>query len=275
MADNRPERFSRCAPLLMSDAIGSSSPILTIEGVCATIRFNRPREHNRIDPVDLLVLRDHLAAVEQTPGIRALVFTGTGAKTFSSGYTLQALIDLDAGDHSIKWDALIDTIEAFPIPTIAAMNGSVYGGATDLALACDFRVGVTGSRFVMPAMRIGLHYYSGAMRRYVERLGLSAAKRLFLLGDPVPCEEMNTYGFYDTLVAPNEFEARVTAMVGSLSAGAPAVVRSMKYHLNAIARGEMDAAAIDRAYVASQQSADLKEGIAAMQEKRAAIFKDV
>ncbi|MSQ20715.1 MAG: enoyl-CoA hydratase/isomerase family protein [Betaproteobacteria bacterium] len=259
----------------MSDAFGSSSPILTIEGVRATIRFNRPREHNCIDPADLPVLRDHLTAVAQSPGIRALVFTGTGAKTFSSGYTLQALIALDASDHSIKWDALMDTIEAFPISTVAAMNGSVYGGATDLALACDFRVGVTGSRFVMPAMRIGLHYYSGAMRRYVERLGLSAAKRLFLLGDPVPCEEMNACGFYDALVAPADFDARVTTIVESLSAGAPAVVRSMKRHLNAIARGEMDAAAIDSAYIASQQSDDLKEGIAAMQEKRAAKFKDV
>jgi enoyl-CoA hydratase len=258
----------------MLDTAASSPPVLTMDRACATIRFNRPREHNRIDPADLPVLRDHLAVVERTPGIRALVFTGTGDKTFSSGYTLQALIDLDAGGHSIKWDALMDSIEAFPVPTIAAMHGSVYGGATDLALACDFRIGVTGSRFVMPAMRIGLHYYPGAMRRYVERLGLSAAKRLFLLGDPVPCEEMNAYGFYDALVAPTEFEARVTAMVNSLAAGAPAVVRSMKQHLNAIARGEMDAAAIDRAYVASQQSDDLKEGIAAMQEKRTAQFKE-
>ncbi|MFN0302370.1 MAG: enoyl-CoA hydratase/isomerase family protein [Burkholderiales bacterium] len=258
----------------MSDSSSSSPPILTIDGARATIRLNRPREHNRIDPADLPVVRDHLDAIKGTPGVRALVFTGAGEKTFSSGYTLQALIDLDASDHAIKWDTLIDSIEQYPVPTIAALNGSVYGGATDLALACDFRVGVTGSRFVMPAMRIGLHYYSGAMRRYVERLGLSAAKRLFLLGDPVPCEQMDALGFYDALVPPADFDARVTAMVDSLAAGAPRVVRSMKQHLNAIARGEMDTQAIDQAYVASQRSADLKEGVAAMQEKRPARFSD-
>ncbi len=274
MADNRMDLNPRCAALLMSDSAISSSPLLSIDGARATIRLNRPREHNRIDPADLPVLRDQLEAVARTPGVRALVFTGTGDKTFSSGYTLQALIDLDASDHTIKWDTLMDTIEDYSVPTIAALNGSVYGGATDLALACDFRVGVTGSRFVMPAMRIGLHYYPGAMRRYVERLGLAAAKRLFLLGEPVAAEQMDALGFYDALVAPAEFDARVTTMVESLAAGAPAVVRSMKQHLNAIARGKMDATAIDQAYVASQRSEDLKEGIAAMQEKRPARFRD-
>ena len=274
MADNRADPIVRCAPLLMSDSASASTPILSIDGARATIRLNRPSEHNRIDPADLPVLRDHLDAIERTPGVRVLVFTGTGDKTFSSGYTLQALIDLNANDHTIKWDTLMDSIEHYSVPTIAALNGSVYGGATDLALACDFRVGVTGSRFLMPAMRIGLHYYSGAMRRYVERLGVSAAKRLFLLGDPVPCEQMEALGFYDALVPPTDFDTRVTAMVDSLAAGAPRIVRSMKRHLNAIARGEMDAQAIDQAYVASQQSADLKEGVAAMQEKRPARFSD-
>ncbi len=258
----------------MSDSSSPSLPILTIHGARAMIRLNRPHEHNRIDPSDLPVLKDHLDTVAKAKGVRALVFTGTGDKTFSSGYTLQALIDLDATDHAIKWDTLMDLIEDYSVPTIAALNGSIYGGATDLALACDFRIGVTGSRFVMPAMRIGLHYYPGAMRRYVERLGLSAAKRLFLLGEPVPCEEMNALGFYDALVAPAEFEARVSAMVDSLAAGAPAIVRSMKQHLNAIARGQMEASAIDAAYIASQRSADLKEGLAAMQEKRPARFNE-
>jgi len=245
-----------------------TAPLLSFDGPRATVRLNRPSEHNRIDPADLPVLRAHLQAACMRAETRAIVITGTGARTFSSGYTLQALVDLDASDHSIKWDALMDEIERLPLPTIAAMNGSVYGGSTDLALACDFRIGVTGSRFVMPATRIGLHYYPGAMRRYVERLGLAAAKRLFLLGEPASCEEMDRAGFYDRLVDPAALDDAVARMVASLAAGAPAVVPSMKFHLDAIARGEMDAAAIEAAYVRSQRSDDLREGLLALKEKR-------
>ena len=64
--------------------------------------------------------------------------------------------------------------------TVAALHGGVYGGATDLALACDFRVGAHGIDMFMPAARLGLHYYRSGLERYVSRLGLDNAKRLFL-----------------------------------------------------------------------------------------------
>ena len=70
----------------------------------------------------------------------------------------------------------------FALPTICALNGGVYGGSTDMALSCDFRIGVEGITMFMPAARLGLHYYAGGMRRYVARLGLGAAKKLFLTG---------------------------------------------------------------------------------------------
>src|SRR5260370_42637681 len=80
---------------------------------------------------------------------------------------------------------MVDRLEDLRLPTICALNGSVYGGATDLALACDFRIGVEGMELGMPASRLGVHYYLSGMRRYVTRLGLGAAKRLFLTGVPL------------------------------------------------------------------------------------------
>jgi enoyl-CoA hydratase len=241
-------------------------PLLLIDGACATIRLNRPREHNRMDPADLPVLVSHFAAVEANPAIRVLVITGTGEKTFSSGYTLTALTEF--GKEGVTFPAMVDRLEEVAVPTICAMNGSVYGGATDLALACDFRIGVTGTRFVMPASRIGLHYYPGGMRRYVERLGVSAAKRLFLLGQPTPAEDLDRIGFFDRLVSLEEFEVAVDAMVDMLADGAPTVIQSMKKHLNLIARGEYHPSAIEAAQEVSVRSEDLREGLAAMHEKR-------
>lgn len=244
----------------------ATAPLLTIVGSRATIRLNRAREHNRMDPADLPVLVRHFAAVEADPNVRVLILTGTGDKTFSSGYTLSALAALD--QERVPFDAMVDRLEDVAIPTICAMNGSVYGGATDMALACDFRVGVSGTRLVMPASRIGLHYYSSGMRRYVERLGLNMAKRLFLLGQPTPAEDLDRAGFFDALVSREAFNAAVDALAHMLEDGAPVVTRSMKKHLNLIARGEFHPAEIQQAHEASLRSADLAEGLAAMGEKR-------
>jgi methylglutaconyl-CoA hydratase len=147
---------------------------------------------------------------------------------------------------------------------ICALNGSVYGGATDLALCCDFRLGVHGSRFIMPAAKIGLHYYPGGIRRYVTRLGLSAAKKLFLTALPIDAEEMLRVGFLTELVAADALQAEVTRYVDALVACAPEVVRSMKWFLNQTAEGTVDAAALRAAYEKSLASQELAERIAAL-----------
>src|SRR5512140_2019339 len=129
--------------LRMNDAPPSAEdpPALDFSGIAATITFRRPREHNRIDPDDIGVVRGHLDAIARRAGVRAVVLTGTGETTFSSGFTLGAIVDrLDR-----SFEDLLDAIERCPLPTICAINGSVYGGATDLALCCDFRIGVHGS----------------------------------------------------------------------------------------------------------------------------------
>jgi enoyl-CoA hydratase/carnithine racemase len=239
-------------------------PLLTIDGSRATIRLNRLREHNRMDPSDLPVLMRQFGKVEANRDVRVLVITGTGDKTFSSGYTLDALTAIDR--DAVTFDAMVDRLEDLAVPTIAALNGSVYGGATDLALACDFRIGVTGTRFLMPASRIGLHYYPGGMRRYVERLGLAAAKRLFLLGEHIPCEQMARWGFFDELVEPGALAATVDRWVAQIASGVATVQRQMKRHCNDIARGAADEAAIRRDYEASVRSEELATRLAALRK---------
>src|SRR6516162_4460631 len=91
---------------------------------------------------------------------RVLVLTGTG-KSFSSGFHIGALADRLASQATPEqerdgFEWMVDRLEGMRVPTIAALNGSVYGGATDLALACDFRIGVEGMRLLMPATRLGI-----------------------------------------------------------------------------------------------------------------------
>jgi len=233
--------------------IDDTAPSLNIEGARATIRLRRPLEHNRIDPADLAVLLDHFEQARSNKAVRVLVVTGTGHKTFSSGYTVAAIREhLDD-----RLEKVLDTLESLPLPVICALNGSVYGGAVDMALCCDFRIGVKGSRMFMPAAKFGLHYYPGGIRRYVTRLGLSSAKKLFLTAQAIDADEMLRIGFLTELVDAGQLELMVARYVDAIMECEPGVVASMKLHLNGTADGTIDLAAQRAAYEQSLRSEEL------------------
>jgi enoyl-CoA hydratase/carnithine racemase len=236
------------------------APLFAIHNNVAEIRLDRLGHHNRIDPDDLPLLMEYLATVRLSGQCRALVITGTGTKTFSSGYTLSAIVErLDS-----RFEQFLDAVEDCPVPTICALNGSVYGGATDLALCCDFRIGVTDARMFMPAARIGLHYYPGGMRRYVTALGVTNAKRLFLTGMTIDATEMLRIGFLTDLVAPDALRERVSDYVGAILECEPGVVTSMKQQLNRIGAGDSDACISRTAYEGSLTSTALRERLASI-----------
>ena len=233
-----------------------------MEGPRATITLSRPAEHNRIDPADLAVITGYFERLLADASVRVLVITGSGDKTFSSGYTIGAI----RGELDDRFEKMLDTLEALPLPVVCALNGSVFGGATDLALACDFRIGIRGSRMLMPAAKFGLHYYPGGIRRYVTRLGLSAAKKLFLTAQAIDSEEMLRIGFLTELVEPAELDAAVTRYVDAIAACEPVVLASMKRHLNQAADGTTDLAALRADYDRSLGSAELARRLDALEK---------
>jgi enoyl-CoA hydratase len=250
-----------------------SAPLLTVADGCATIRLNRPAHMNRLHREDLLALRAHFDAVAGDPALRVLVLTGTGP-AFCSGYHIG---HLDAGDSAASddpqlFERTVDALEALAMPTLARLNGGVYGGATDLALACDFRIGVQTMELRMPAARLGLHYYPNGLRRYVSRLGVGPAKRLFMLAESVDAAELLRIGYLDFCVPTDRLDAQVQSLVASLAANAPLALRGMKASLNEIARGEFDLEATRSREACCAASADLREGLAAFAEKRAPRF---
>jgi enoyl-CoA hydratase len=261
----------------MSTTIPPSAPILVIDGdgTRATIRLNRPAEHNRLDPGDLNTLLAQLQRINGEAGIRVVVLTGTGARSFCSGYTISALRDMKSqpGPNDATLEQVIDEVENLRVPVICSLNGSVYGGGIDLALACDFRIGITGTRMVMPAPKIGLHYYASGMRRYVERLGLATSKKLFLIGEPMDCSEMLRVGFLDELIEPSALKNRTDALASIITGNAPTALVNMKRHLNLIAQGKFNPDDITADYRMSLRSAELAEGLAALKEKRRPDFR--
>ena len=245
------------------------APLLTLDGPLATVTLRRPRLANRLELADLQTLRAQLDQVNQTEAVRVLLLAAEG-RHFCSGFNIGAVPGVDAG---ALFEQLADAWEAARPVTVARIQGGVYGGATDLALACDFRLGIANCEMFVPAAKLGLHFYRGGLERYVTRLGLGLAKRVLLAGETLAAAAMHRCGFLDQLLPDAAaLDEATQTLVAQLLAMAPLALLGMKKHLNAIARGTLDLAGLQADLAQSAASADLAEGVAAWQAKRAPQF---
>lgn len=249
----------------------ATTPVLTIEDARATIRLNRPRHLNRVQPEDLETLKRLFDRIEADAAIRVLVLTGTG-RAFSAGYDLNSVADRASSTEEktagSAFEVVVNRLEDLGVPTICRLNGSVYGGSTDMALACDFRIGVDTAEMFMPAARLGLHYYKSGIRRYVSRLGTDNAKKLFLTAQKIDAAEMLRIGYLTAMVPVAALDEEVDRLAAVLAGNAPMAMRGMKRTINEIAHGALDELAADQRARDSMRSAEIKEGVKAFAEKR-------
>lgn len=248
-------------------------PLLTRSGSVATITLNRPRHRNRLHNEDLARLLQHFTGIDADPSIQVMVLTGRvlpPKPVFCAGYHIGEFGGMHEPD--VSFEAVAQALERLRPITICALPGSVYGGATDLALACDFRLGVQGMEMHMPAGALGIHYYPSGMRRYVSRMGLAAAKKAFLTALPLSAEDLLDVGYLDELWPPDELATEVVALCARICALAPLAIQDMKRSLNEIARGEYDEARLRQRELHSLHTADFAEGRAAFFERRPARF---
>lgn len=241
-------------------------PHLTIDDRVATISLSRPAVANRLSPADLDTLNAHIETVNEHPNVLVLQIKSHG-KYFCSGYDIGSLGQSNA-PSSLYFGQTVDRLEQARPVTVAVIQGGVYGGGTDLALACDFRIGSDQANMFMPATRLGLHFYPGGLRRYVTRLGLNQAKRLFLTAEKIDATEMLRIGFLTDLVPAAELDTNAQALIETLIQMAPIPLLGVKSYLNRIANGELDTQAIEALVKQSEKSQDLLEGALAFKEKR-------
>jgi enoyl-CoA hydratase/carnithine racemase len=256
------------------EPVEAGPPILTLSDAVATITLNRPQHRNRLHDEDLRQLLEHFARIDADRSIRVMVLTGRvlpPRPVFCAGYHIGEF-NADR-EPDVSFEAVAQALERLRPITICALPGSVYGGATDLALACDFRLGVQGMELHMPAGALGLHYYPSGMRRYVSRMGLAAAKKAFLTALPLSAEDLLAVGYLDELWPPDELATETVALCARICALAPLAIEDMKQSLNEIARGEYDEARLRQRELHSRRTADFAEGRAAFLERRPARFQ--
>ena len=258
----------------MSTTHDSTPPSLHIAAGVATLTLNRPAQRNRLENADLSTLLQQLDAINQDASVRVLVLTantsGQPKPVFCSGYDIGGFKDNAQG--STAFEKIPVALAAMRPVTVCALNGSVYGGATDVVLACDLRIGLQGIEWRMPATALGLHYYPSGLQRYVSRFGLAATKRAFLTARPFTDRQLDALGLFEALVSADDWAATQQALVRDLLALAPLALQDTKQSIREIEAGLGDVARMRERAQRASQSADFAEGRAAFAQRRTPVF---
>jgi enoyl-CoA hydratase/carnithine racemase len=251
----------------------SNTPRFSLEGGVARITLARPEHRNRLHNEDLTALMGLFERINQDRAIRVLVLSADvlpNRPVFSAGYNIA---EFDAGKPAVGFEEVTDALEALRVVTICALNGSVYGGASDVPLACDLTVGVEGIEMRVPAAALGLHYYPSGLARFVSRLGVSTAKRLLLAAEALDATTLLRVGYVQELLPQSAFEDRVEALARQIGCLAPLAQETMKRTLNELARGDFDRERILKRVLAAETSEDFAEGRRAYAERRTPSWK--
>ena len=189
------------------------------------IELDRPERMNAISP-DLMDEVVHLLETVDEDAVRCVLFEGAGDRAFSAGADITAFSGIDP--HEVEPGEVYRTIEEFPRPTIAKIDGFCLGGGHELALACDLRVATTDSEFGFPEINLGLIPGGGGTQRAVRMLGDARAKELVFRGNHISAERAEEWGLINRAVPPAEFEAVVDEFIDDIVSGPPIALRKAK-----------------------------------------------
>jgi len=223
--------------------------------------------------------RDILADFRKDASIRVVVLTGAGGKAFVSGADISKFGNERATEEGIaKYNATTEQafsgVYDFPKPTIAMIRGYCIGGGMALATCCDMRIATQGSKFGIPAAKLGLGYDSKGVRRLVSVVGPSFAKEIFFTARQFDAEEARMMGFVNRLVPDAELESYVKSYADTIASNAPLTIVAAKHTVIELLKdeNERDMKSVAAAVKHCFESKDYIEGRTAFMEKRKPAF---
>lgn len=241
-------------------------------GVC-TMTLDNEGKRNAISYPMMDELVGALESLDAADEDHVVVLRGAGEKAFSAGFDLSQERRTD--DDS--WDRMTAAVAAHDYPTIAMLDGVVFGGAVHLAATCDIRIGRPDARVGIPPAKLGIVYPPDAIERLVAIVGPAKTKELLFTGEPIDAEAAREVGFLNHLVPADELEAFTYDMAETIAGNAPLSLTGMKRIVDAV----VEAGSLtdeDRAWAQSIRwesfgTRDYEEGTAAFAEGREPEFE--
>lgn len=199
----------------------------------ATVTMNRPEVRNALHLPMNLELRKAFELLSDHPQVRALVLTGAGHKSFVSGADIAELRDRKGPQALARHNAkLCDAIDAFPFPTIAAINGYALGGGCEIALACDLRVASDTAKLGQPEVSLGILPAAGGTWRLQRIVGLARAKEMIFTAEVLDAQEAHAIGLVNHVVPQAETLEAAQALAARCAKQSSMALRLAKIAIN-------------------------------------------
>jgi enoyl-CoA hydratase len=248
------------------------------DGAVLVVTINRPDKLNALSRATLAELDRAIAEAGADDGVRAVIVTGAGEKSFVAGADIKELALLsaiEAREHARAGQAAFDRIESLGKPVIAAVNGFALGGGCELAMACTIRLAAENAKFGQPEVDLGVIPGFAGTQRLPRIVGRGRALELLLTGNRIAADEAWRIGLVNKVVPAAQLMSEARALAQALAAKAPVAVR---YILDAVQGGVgmsfADAEAHEAAFFGLVfATEDMREGTRAFLEKRKAEFK--
>jgi enoyl-CoA hydratase len=252
--------------------VESSLVLRERRGPVEVLTLNRPDKRNALNTGLRQALVSALEEIAADASVRCIVLTGAGDKAFVAGADVTEFAgrDVAAQAATMLGRRVYDVVAALERPLVAAINGVCLGGGLELALACDIRVASSTARFGQPEVNLGLIPGGGATQRLPRVVGMGAALRLILTGDPVDAAEALRIGLVEEITEPADCLPRAIAIAERISRNSPVAVAAARRATRAALGIPLSAGLdLERAtFLACFAAADRTEGIAAFLEKR-------
>jgi enoyl-CoA hydratase/carnithine racemase len=247
------------------------------------LTISNPAKRNALDHPILDAITATLSELASgESGARCVVITGAHGM-FSAGYDIGEIPEEEFEERAERLVAhpfteAIDALEAFPYPTLAVLPGHTIGGGLELALACDLRVAKDAIKLGMPPAKLGLVYSHTGLRRFIDAIGATRTRELFLLGSYIDAPTALQWGLVNRLAPADELDAAALAVADELASNAPLSQLGNKRVIAALLHAEaglpedveQELIELRRASFASR---DMREGMQAFAEKRRARWR--
>ena len=205
--------------------------------------------------------------------IRCLIVRGAGEKSFVAGADIAQMKELskeEAEAFGKQGNDVMRKLEAFPIPTIAAVGGYALGGGCELAMSCDFRICSDTAVFGQPETGLGITPGFGGTQRLARLVGPGMAKQMIYTARNIKADEAYRIGLVNAVYPLSDLYAAAEKLAGQIAGNAPIAVRASKQAINDGLQVDIDRAVVieEKAFGSCFQSADQQEGMGAFLEKR-------
>src|SRR5436190_6238120 len=252
---------------------------ITVEkrGRVAVLTINRP---DKLNALSNKVHQEGVAALDELKHddeVRVLVITGSGEKAFIAGADISEFEGQTPVTQRASFNerTLFNSLEAFPKPVIAMVNGFCLGGGNELAMACDLRIASENARFSQPEINLGIMCGGGGTQRLPRLVGEGRAMEIVLTGDMIDAATAEKFGLVNHVYPSDQLEAETMKLAEKIAEKAPIALQLSKEAVKFASRSNLDEGLrreVDL-FAICFSTEDKQEGVAAFLEKRKPVFK--